>query len=255
MVPQVCSQDYRIMMDGLPDVVVLCGGLGTRIRRAIGDKQKAMARIADRPFVEILIEYVATFGFSRFILGVGYQAEAVESYFAGRDFPWQIDFSRESSPLGTGGALRNARSLIRTSDAVVMNGDSFCAVDFAEMIKTHRSNKAGATVAVCRVQEAGEYGRVVFDGRGAIGAFDEKRPGPGEAWVNSGIYLFQRRVVDALSAQVPLSLEHDVFPSLVGHSLFACCTTGRLFDIGTPERYQVAQRELLKAVAAVAGRR
>jgi len=226
------------------DVVLLCGGLGTRIRSVLGDTPKALAPIHKRPFILVLMDYIASFGFSNFILCVGYRGEAVESMFAAQPTSWHVEFSRETSPLGTGGALKGARHLTRSRDLLVMNGDSFCAVNLQKMLAFHRLKGAGITMAVAPIKCASEYGSVRIGEDDRILAFDEKRDDAKQGWVNAGIYVFSRAIVDSLIAQVPLSLERDVFPLLAGQSFFAFRSAERLYDIGTPDRYALAQRKI-----------
>src|SRR5271169_6589258 len=85
------------------DVVILCGGLGTRLKKAVSDRPKPMAEINARPFLDLLVEHIATFGFRRFVLCVGFMADSIEKFYAHKEAPYAIELSHESQPLGTGG--------------------------------------------------------------------------------------------------------------------------------------------------------
>lgn len=231
------------------DVVILCGGLGSRLREVLPDTPKPMADIAGRPFLQLLIEQIALCGACRFVLCLGYKAEHIESFFRAARMPHEIVFSRESKPLGTAGALWNAKAMIRSDPFVVLNGDSFCGVDLPEMLVRHSSSGAEVTMAVTPIKQAGDYGRVVVDTGDRVSSFLEKDGQATESWVNGGVYVCRRGLVDGLGHQLPSSLEQDVFPSLVrNRRLFAYRARGPLLDIGTPERYERARQHLLAAM-------
>lgn len=231
------------------DVLILCGGLGKRLRAVLPDTPKPMADIAGKPFLQLLIEQTALFGFRRFVLCLGYKAEAIESFFSSAKLSYDIEFSRETQPLGTAGALWNARGMIRNDPFVVLNGDSFCGVDLPKMIEFHGVNCADVTMAVVPVGQAGEYGRVMIDPDGRVASFLEKDRQMTESWVNGGVYVCRRQFVDSLGRRMPSSLEQDIFPSLArAGALFAYRAKGPLLDIGTPERYEHARKRLLAAM-------
>src|SRR5476651_275782 len=97
-----------------PDIVILAGGLGRRLKSVTGDTQKVLVKIGDQPFLEILIDYIASQGGRRFILCVGHGSDEVESYFKNKYQDRDIIFSREGSPLGTGGAIKQGSALVNT---------------------------------------------------------------------------------------------------------------------------------------------
>jgi len=111
------------------DVAILCGGLGTRLKNVINDRPKSMAEINGTPFLDLLIDHIAKFGFKHFILCTGHMGETIENRYAGKKPAINIEISREIQPLGTGGALKNGSQLITSNPFLVVNGDSFCAVD------------------------------------------------------------------------------------------------------------------------------
>jgi NDP-sugar pyrophosphorylase family protein len=225
------------------DVAILCGGMGLRLRAAVPDRPKPMARVGDRPFLALLVEHVARFGFRRFILCAGYMADAVEAYFREGTRDYEAVVSREDRPAGTGGALRLALDKLRSAHVLALNGDSFCPVDYGAMLASHVARGAAATLAVARADDRASYGNVEVGADGAILGFREKQAG-GTPWVNAGVYVFRREAIGAFPGRTPLSLEVDVFPSLAGQGLFAHEATGPILDIGTPERYERAKREM-----------
>lgn len=229
----------------LIDVLILCGGRGTRLQSVAPDKPKPMVTVDGRPFLDLLIDHVAAFGFRKFILCAGHQAEVIEDHYRGGRSGKSILVSKEPRALGTGGALRHAAPLVESDVFLAMNGDSFCGLDLAEFVDSHlASGDARATVAVAPSSDPSDYGGVNVDRRGRILSFDEKNPQAGTHWVNAGIYLFHRSMLSCIPPEKPVSLEKEVFPSMVGQGLYGFKTDCELFDIGTPERLERARRYL-----------
>jgi len=233
------------MINDQPDVVILCGGLGTRLRTVVSDRPKPMAEVDGRPFVHILVDHVASFGYRRFILCAGYKAETIKEYFKTATMPVEVVVSIEPQPMGTGGALKHAAGLLKSDDVIVMNGDSFCAVDYAKLIDEHRARQADVTITAVQVKAASEFGSMRVDKSGRVTAFSEKQGG-GQGLVNAGVYVFRRAAIETMPLTIPLSLEKDVFPKLTASRLFAHLVRGPLLDIGTPESYEKARQDLLR---------
>jgi NDP-sugar pyrophosphorylase family protein len=231
------------------DVVVLCGGLGTRLGNLLGDIPKPMAPVGDRPFLFCLLEHMASFGFGRFVLCAGHMADVIERFFMSIQTSYEIELVQEGEPRGTGGALRQARNRLQSNPVLVINGDSFCSLDYAKMTEAHLSKSADVTIAVISVNRTTGYGSLMVDEDDRIRSFDEKARHEGPGTVNAGVYVFRPGVIDWIEDRIPLSLEYDVFPSLITARLFAYFAHGPLLDIGTPERYQRAKQELLTLMA------
>lgn len=229
------------------DVLILCGGRGSRLQSVVPDKPKPMADIDNRPFLDVLIDHIAAFGFQRFILCAGYKAEAIESHYRERRSDATIHVSVEPEALGTGGAIKHAAPLIESGLFLAMNGDSFCQVDLEALLHYHFQHEdALATVALAPVTDATDYGGVTLDEAGHIASFAEKNPQAASGLVNAGIYVFDRNVLDRIPAGRAVSLETEVFPALIGHGLYGFETDSELYDIGTPERLERARRHLKK---------
>lgn len=221
--------------------LILAGGLGTRLRAVLHDIPKPMAPVNGRPFLEYLLAQVRMAGLTDVILCVGHQAQVIENYFGdGREHAVQIRYSREPELLGTAGALSQARSLIRSEPFVVMNGDSYCSIDFDELIKQHKARRAVATVAATLVENQSRYGSMLLGPQDVIARFFEKSEG-GSGYVNGGIYMLSHEVLGLIPPGQKLSMEQDVFPSLVGRGLYAFKTRGVFIDIGLPRELERAQ--------------
>jgi NDP-sugar pyrophosphorylase family protein len=130
-----------------------------------------------------------------------------------------------------------------------MNGDSYCEVDLGAMLAWHGSRRAEATIALTRRPDARGFGRVSLDPDGCLTGFQEKTDEPGAAWVNAGIYLLSRAVLESIPAERPVSVEHDVFPRWVGRGLFGYRAEGAFIDIGTPDSYAAARSVFARSLA------
>jgi len=231
------------MNDPIMDAVVLCGGKGSRLKSVVSDLPKPMAALNDKPFIQVLMEYAAAFGVKRFILASGYMGDVIEKYFSGKSLGFEVVVCRETEPLDTAGALKNASGLIRTDQFLVMNGDSICRIDLRAFMDFHFSRKGLASVAVAKVSDAGSSGAVTKDAGDKILSFREKAvAGPG--YVNAGIYVLDKKTLDAVPPGVRYSMERDLLPALInGGEVYGYATESRLFDIGTPEGYRRLREE------------
>ncbi len=227
------------------DALVLCGGLGKRLRPAVGETQKVMAQVAGRPFLDIVLKYIRKEGLRRAVLCAGYQGEEIRRHYQGKNDGLTIKVIIEKEPLGTGGAVKNAKTLVKSNPFFVFNGDSLCPVRLAEFLKFHSGHKALASVAVSRVKDAGDFGTVSLDGAGKITAFNEKQK-KSAGFVNAGVYCFSEGVFGAMPKEKVFSIEKDFFPLLAGKEFYGFEAGGNFLDIGTPERYEEARRKLEK---------
>ncbi len=217
------------------DVVILCGGLGTRLRSADKGLPKVLVPISKRPFLEILIDHLRQIGFERFILCAGYRGNVLRKHFDRSELKSAIVMSQEGKLLGTAGAVKNCARLIRSNPFVVMNGDSFCNLDFPGLIRQHKRTRAIATVTVvpARLRKDGGYVEI---GRGKrILRFGEKQYSKAFK-LSAGIYVFDRKLLQKIPSRRPCSLEFDVFPRLAGDRFYGYLTKKPLYDMGTPDR-------------------
>lgn len=222
------------------DAVILCGGLGTRLRPVEANKPKGLAEVDGRPFLDILLGWVIVQGARRVILCVGHGADQIERHYRVAPSGVELVFSREQTPQGTAGALRLAKPHILTNDFFVFNGDSFCDVSLEQLGRQHRDRAALATLTLTRVPERGDFGQVVMDSDQRILRFVEKNAEAISDWINGGVYCLSREIFDLFPSTSPLSLEKDCFPVLLGKAIYGFPAEGVFFDIGTPERLRLA---------------
>lgn len=223
-------------------VAILAGGLGTRLRPAIGDHAKVVAEVDGRPFLAHLLDQVAAAGFRDVVLCVGHRAEEVEAALGARHGPLRLRYAGEPVPLGTAGALRHALPLLDAPAFLAMNGDSFCEIDLAALWAWHVAKRAEVTLVAVQVLDASRYGRVeIIDER--VRDFTEKQADGKPGWINAGIYCLSRARIEALEPGRPLSLERDALPAWASAALlYGHCARGRFIDIGTPGTYSAASR-------------
>ena len=228
------------------DVLVIAGGLGTRIQPALGDTPKLLAPILGQPYLAYLLDWLRRFGAKRIVLGLGHRAQAVVDFLDRNKSAYgdlTVETVTEPRPLGTAGAIRFARPNLHTDPVLVMNGDSFADVDLCAFLAHHRRAAAKATLLCAEVDDAGRYGRIERDREGRIRGFIEKDPGfHGRSIVSAGIYLFSAALLDEIAAGSATSLEHDVFGRAAAGALAAFTGPFAFVDIGTPESLKLAER-------------
>ena len=223
-----------MLLPGEIDVAVLCGGLGHRLRATVPDRPKPLAEVGGRPFLDILVEYVSGFGFRRFIMCTGYKGEMIEEHFSGRG-DLKVLFSHEEKPLGTGGALKHAEALIKSSVVLVLNGDSICNMDMEEFLEFHSGKNALASIALVAPEKEADYGAVTIDAEARITSFSEKAPGASH--INAGVYIFSKEMLGMMPPGKKYSLEEEFFPTILDREVYGYVTGAKLIDIGTAERY------------------
>ena len=229
------------------DTVILCGGMGTRLQSVLQDKPKPMADFNDRPFLDLLIEHIGKSGFKRFILCTGHKGDLIKNYFEKKNDEKTYLISQEPSPLGTAGAIKHAEPAITSDIFLAMNGDSFCEMDLESFLNFHIAKNAMASVCLAPMKDTSDYGSVALSEDDAIISFNEKPDTRPSGWVNAGIYLFSKKLLNLIPAGEKISLEQEIFPSLIGKGLFGFTSQSQLLDIGTPERLDHARTILNKS--------
>ncbi len=220
--------------------LVLAGGLGTRLSETVSDAPKALAEIAGRPFLAWQLDELAKNGITQVILCTQHMSDMIEATFPADTRlknGIQITYSREMTPLDTGGALRLAVEQVPSDESVVLavNGDTFCNFDLAAMFRAHNFSRANATLLLSEVNDASRYGSVDARDDGYVTAFNEKSDlGDGAGWISAGVYLICLEALRTLPLGRRVSLEHEVFPNWIGKGLYAFRGGSHFLDIGTP---------------------
>jgi NDP-sugar pyrophosphorylase family protein len=226
---------------GAVSAFVICGGEGTRLRPVLSDRPKSMALISGTPFLQLLLDRLRSQGVGDVILGTGYMAERIERYFGCENkLALRIRYSREHEPLGTGGALKLAEPLI-SDPVLVLNGDSYAEWSLVPMLELFTAKDADIVIVLQAVADVARYGSVALNQDGRVTEFIEKgiRAGPG--LINAGVYLLRKKIVRGLPAATAISLEREVFPSLLHRQVYGLVCHGLFIDIGIPDDLRQAQ--------------
>ena len=220
---------------------ILAGGLGTRLWPLTKTVPKPMVPVAGAPYLEHQLRLLERQGVRDILLLTGYLGEQIEEHFGdGARMGLRIAYSREASPVGTGGALRLARHLLADSFLLIY-GDSYLPIDYtlplrqlensgAEGLLVVYDNRQGDTTVKCNVDIDDSFHVTRY-------AKDSQDP---LSYVEAGVLAFRRSMVDLIPAEGAVSLETQIFPRLIAsRRLIAHVTTERFYDIGTPDRLKV----------------
>lgn len=235
--------------------VIMAGGEGTRLRPLTSNQPKPMIPMVNRPMMEHVVRLLADHGFDEIVVTVAYLANHVRNYFGdGSEFGVDLRYAIEEEPLGTAGSVLNAASELDDT-FLVISGDVLTDIDPAEVLKAHRSSGATATIALKRVENPLEFGIVITREDGSIERFLEK-PGWGQVFsdtVNTGIYVLEPEVFDFIEADRSVDFSGEVFPKLLekGRPMHGEVVDGYWEDVGTPEAYARAHRDVLAGEVAI----
>ena len=243
----------RDVVEAMPPVIILAGGLGTRLRSAYASGPKSMAPISGRPFLDYLVRWLRSEGVRQVVLCIGYKGGQIRRWLgSGKMLRVQAKYSVEKKLLGTAGAVRKGQNVIRSPRFIVVNGDTMLVVNLRKMLEFHIASKALATVAAVATREASRYGTLLIGKSHEVKQFREKQPSrgvPGKArqYINGGVYILERSIISKINPRTPTSLEKQVLPTLASSKrLFAYETSGYFLDIGVPDDFDRAQSELPK---------
>lgn len=216
--------------------LILSGGQGERLEPIIKDIPKPMAPIAGKPFLEYLILQLVKQGITDIIISIGYKGDIIKSYFEdGRKWCAKIEYSEETDPLDTGGAIKKAIKLITDEQFIVMNGDSFFEISFNNLVSYHSLKKARATLALLSINNTDRYGRIVINNNGEVTKFIEKGCS-GAGLINGGVYILNHSIFNNIP-NGKVSLENEILTFMANNGLYGLEVKGFFVDIGIPEDY------------------
>lgn len=225
--------------------IILAGGLGTRLQGVVSDIPKPMAMVNGKPFLQYVLDHLASQGLEKAVLSVGYKHEMIQGHFQESYKGIELCYEVEEEPLGTGGAILAALQQVPPKETVaIVNGDTFFEVDMERMHAYHREQQADLTIALKHLTGFERYGTVRMDDRGRIIAFREKTYQK-EGWINGGIYLLQPDLLTGLQLPGKFSFEQEVLERhLLDFDVFGFRSDSYFIDIGIPEDFKRAQYEL-----------
>jgi mannose-1-phosphate guanylyltransferase len=252
--------------------LVLVGGEGTRMRPLTLTRPKPALPLVDRPFIRYIVEWLTRHGITDVVMACGFGADLLRAVLGeGGERGPRIRYVEEREPLGTAGPLRLAADEgLLGERLLVLNGDLLCDLDLSALIRAHEERGAAATLALYPAEDPSSYGLVRrAGGPAALGAspasaggevlqFLEK-PDPDRIdtdEISAGAYVLERSVIESIPPRKLVSIEHEIFPRLVGQGLYGHRLDGYWMDVGTPERYLQASWDILEGrVQTAAGTR
>ncbi|WP_447039400.1 sugar phosphate nucleotidyltransferase [Streptomyces sp. DSM 118878] len=250
----------------MTEAILLVGGKGTRLRPLTVHTPKPMVPAAGVPFLTHQLARARAAGVEHIVLATSYLAEVFEPYFGdGSELGLHIEYVTETEPLGTGGAIRNVASRLRSAPdepVLIFNGDILTGLDIRALVDTHETSGADVSLHLTRVEDPRAYGLVPTDPTGRVTAFLEKPQTPEEIvtdQINAGAYVFRRSVIDTIPAGRPVSVERETFPDLLssGAHLQGMVDSTYWLDLGTPQAFVRGSADLVLGRApspAVPGR-
>ena len=227
-----------------PSIIILAGGLGTRLRSVVSDLPKCMAPVNGKPFLSYVIDYFQQQSISNFILSIGYKHEAIVEFLNTQYSTINIQYSIEEEPLGTGGAIKKACSLINDENVFVTNGDTLFKAGVSSLQTFHKNKNAECTLALKPMQDFNRYGVIELNEDDSIKSFNEKKYYK-SGLINGGLYMLN--VPEFLYEPFPekFSFETAYLEKFyTQHKMFGLIQDEYFIDIGIPEDYERAQREL-----------
>lgn len=230
--------------------VIMAGGEGSRLRPLTCCKPKPLAPVLNKPVLEHLLLLLKTHGITEIAVTLQYLPKMVMDWLGdGGRFGVRVQYFMEAQPLGTAGSVKNTGNFIDET-CVVVSGDALCDVDLSAVLACHREKKALATLVLKRVETPLEYGVVVTNEEGRITRFLEK-PSWSEVLsdtVNTGIYLLEPQVLDAVPQGEAFDFSKDLFPKLMHtpQGIYGYVTQQYWCDIGTIQSYKQCQFDMLQ---------
>ena len=230
--------------------VVMAGGEGSRLRPLTVTRPKPMVPIVGRPVMEHILNLLKVHGIEDVVVTVQYMASAIEDYFGeGGQLGMRITYSREETPLGTAGSVKNAEEHL-TEPFLVISGDALTDFNLTEIIKYHRDKRSLATLTLAHVSNPLEYGVIITDDSGHIRQFLEK-PSWGEVFsdtINTGIYVLDPVIFSYFEKDTVFDFSQQLFPKMLaqGDAIYGYVADGYWCDVGNLAEYMKANADVLQ---------
>jgi len=232
----------------IKEAIVLAGGLGTRLKSAVPDLPKCLAPVAGKPFLGYLLDYAKKQGIEKFVFALGYKTELIEQFVKQYLPKGSYFFSVEEEPLGTGGAIYKAGRKIQSPDTIVFNADTFFGISLLNFSIVHELKRAACTLALKPMKSFDRYGAVELEDQVITGFSEKKFQASG--LINGGVYAisietFLRKMFPRIFSFEKEYLEKEYKSG----NIFGMVSEAYFIDIGIPEDYERAQRELVESLA------
>lgn len=241
--------------------IIIAGGLGTRLRPLTYQRPKPLTPVANRPFLEYQVALLREHGVDDIVFATNYMAERIEAHFGdGTAFGVRMRYALEDTPLGTGGAIRNAAEIFPDETVCVFNGDVLTDFNLEKIIEFHMQKKAIATITLAEVPSPNPYGVLILDKQGKVQDWtepseekkktlstDNELMSGGKELINAGFYVLEPSFIAQIPHGVSKSLERDIFPSLIHEKapIFGTSPKGYWMDVGRAEQLLAATQAIL----------
>jgi len=228
-------------------LIILAGGFGTRLRSVVSDLPKCMAPVNGKPFLAYVINHFVQQGIRNFIFSLGYKHQVIIEYLSQLTIdhsPFNIHYSIEEEPLGTGGAIKKACTLASNKNIFVTNGDTLFKANVSSLRNFHLEKKAECTLALKPMKNFDRYGVIELNGDASVKSFHEKKQYQ-QGLINGGLYMLN--IESFLSKSLPekFSFETAYLEKFYTQNhMYGLIQDEYFIDIGIPEDYARAQSEL-----------
>lgn len=235
------------------EAIILAGGLGTRLRSAVPSLPKPMAPIKGKPFLGYLFDYWLHQGIKHFILSVGYKYEVIHERFGTKYKDADVSYAIENEPLGTGGGLLLSIKQLRSKEPfLLLNGDTFFAVNLNNLFKYHKNCRADMTLSLVEIKNNKRYSGVLLDKQGLVYSIDSPTDSSKTSIANGGVYMIENDLFRKHLKRSPnkCSLEEELLPQLLIQKkrIAGFASNDSFVDIGIPHDYNLAANVLSQHV-------
>lgn len=244
--------------------VIIAGGMGTRFRPLTYIRPKPLIPVVNKPLLEYQVEQLRMHGVDRIVFATNYLSEKIEEHFGdGSRFGVEMRYAIESSPLGTGGAIRNAaKHLWVQEDFVVFNGDIVCGFDLQQITDFHLEKESTCTIALTPIPRPNPFGKIVLtddmrvkswiepseaEKKALAAQHDSHDSLQGDDYINAGFYVISPKLLDIIPDDRPVSIERETIPLLMARkgAFYALPLDGYWTDVGRPSQLMDVTAALL----------
>lgn len=222
------------------NVIILCGGLSTRLGEITKNIPKVLLKIGDKTVFEWQIEKIKKLGVKEVVLAAGHLSEVLKRELGDYCHGVKIIYAIEEKKLGTGGAIKNAFTYILNKEepSFIINGDILTTVDFSDMLKYLKKNSDGLILG-SKVDDASSYGTLEYDKNYLLKSFKEKVGIQKTGFINGGVYIFNPSISKYFLLEDSFSLEYDIFPKI--KKIYVYESDKNWVDIGVIDRLKWAR--------------
>lgn len=236
--------------------MILAAGVGSRLDPLTRNIPKPMVPIVNKPVMEHIVNKLAANGIKEIMINLHYLGDQIKSYFGdGSKWGVNLHYSEEDQLWGDAGSVKRCEDFFDDDAFVVVGGDDLADLDLKRLVRFHKEKKALATIALSLVDDPSEYGIALLNERGRITRFLEKPKGEVifSNSANTGVYIFDRHVLELIPKGVQYGFGHNLFPMLLEQKtrFYGYLTSSYWKDVGNLRQYQEAHRDALSGRAEI----